>query len=144
MTPCLSLHSYCSELVVKGLAAVVFAKDGFQFAVSYVRFLKANGHCFRASSTEVSHELLCSNPFVSLILPLSYHLGVVAHSQLKKKGAHCIGGKNSSHRLYIFQCPVSCMHKMINLPNCYKTLPLYDSPGKHFLNIFSSPNCFCS
>lgn len=110
MTPSLSFYSPCSELVVKGLAGIAFAEDGLQVAVSNVKFLKANGHCFSALPTEVGHELLCSNPFISLILPLSYHVEVVAYSQLRKKGAQCICGKNPSHRLYILQCSVSCIN----------------------------------
>ena len=115
MTPSLSFHPSCSELLIEGLAGVVFAEDRFQVSVSNTRFLKANGHCFCALLTEVGYELLCSNPLVTFMLPLSYHLGVVAHSQLKK-GAHCIGEKYSSHRLYIFQCLVSCL-KEKPIPN---------------------------
>ena len=143
MTPSLSFHPSCSELVVEGLAGVVFAEDRFQVGVNNARFLKANGHCFCALLTEVGYKLLCSNPLVTFILPLSYHLGVVAHSQLKKKGA------SSLHQWKIFFTSPLHLPTPSELPKgkAYTQLMLKnidDSLGKHFLNKFCSPNSFCS
>ena len=93
---------------MEGLACVELGEQGFQLFVGDVRFLQPNSHRFGAISTKMNHELLCSDPFIPLSLPLIRYLTAVADCQLRKNGVHRVCGEYSCHRLYIFQCSMSC------------------------------------